>query len=140
MVGLSVGRGDAAAHRHRLGLRLVDALEVELGGFMRPNAVHRPGKAVCDLAGDSGTAIAGIAAARARASAAAGLLPGGALPLVDGHVIVDRDEHPRPQHQAPSERAPAASTDPDEIVGLSGPPARQPRTPDRAPRETSIHS
>ena len=27
----------------------MDALEVELGGFMRPNAVHRPGKAVCDL-------------------------------------------------------------------------------------------
>ena len=47
-------------------LGLVEALEVELGGFMRPNAVHRPGKAVCDLAGDSGTAIAGIAAARAR--------------------------------------------------------------------------
>jgi len=31
-------------------LRLVEALEVELGGFMRPNAVHHPGKAVCDLA------------------------------------------------------------------------------------------
>jgi len=112
-------------------LRLVEALEVELGGFMRPNAVHHPGKAVCDLAvmlaaggdcpadvamlrarphlfgmvasdptmsrivddlaRDPGTAIAGIAAARAQARAAAGLLPGGALPLVDGHVIVDID-------------------------------------------------
>ncbi len=28
----------------------VEALEVELGGSMRPNAVHHPGKAVCDLA------------------------------------------------------------------------------------------
>ena len=112
-------------------LGLVEALEVELGGFMRPNAVHHPGKAVCDLAvmlaaggdcpadvamlrarphlfgmvasdptmsrivddlaRDPGTAIAGIAAARAQARAAAGLLPGGALPLVDGHVIVDID-------------------------------------------------
>ena len=112
-------------------LRLVEALEVELGGFMRPNAVHPPGKAVCDLAvmlaaggdcpadvamlrarphlfgrvasdptmsrivgdlaGDPATAIAGIAAARAQAKVAAGLLPGGALPLVDGHVVVDID-------------------------------------------------
>ena len=112
-------------------LGLVEALEVELGGFMRPNAVHHPGKAVCDLAvmlaaggdcpadvamlrarphlfgmvasdptvsrivddlaRDPGTAIAGIAAARAQGRAAAGLLPGGALPLVDGHVIVDID-------------------------------------------------
>jgi hypothetical protein len=30
-------------------LRLVDALGVELGGFMRPKAAHHPGKAVCDL-------------------------------------------------------------------------------------------
>lgn len=44
-----------------------------------------------DLAGDVGTAIAGIAAARASARAAAGLLPGGSIPEIDGHVIVDVD-------------------------------------------------
>ena len=31
-------------------LGLVEALRVELGGFVRPQAVHHPGKATCDLA------------------------------------------------------------------------------------------
>lgn len=44
-----------------------------------------------DLAADAGTALAGIAAARAHARAVAALLPGGTLPNVDGHVIVDID-------------------------------------------------
>lgn len=44
-----------------------------------------------DLAGDVDTAVAAIAAARAQARAVAGLLPGGALPEVDGHVVVDID-------------------------------------------------
>ena len=43
------------------------------------------------LARDPGIAIAGIVAARTQARAAAGLLPGGPLSLVDGHVIVDID-------------------------------------------------
>ncbi len=129
--GCVSGAGTLLLTETARALRLVEALEVELGGFMRPNAVHHPGKAVCDLAvmlaaggdcpadvamlrarphlfgmvasdptmsrivgdlaRDPGAAIAGIAAARARARAAAGLLPGGALPLVDGHVIVDID-------------------------------------------------
>ena len=44
-----------------------------------------------DLAGDVDAALAGISAARAHVRAVAGLLPGGALPEVDGHVIVDID-------------------------------------------------
>lgn len=44
-----------------------------------------------DLAGDVDTALAAITAARAHARSVAGLLPGGALPAVDGHVIVDID-------------------------------------------------
>jgi hypothetical protein len=44
-----------------------------------------------DLAGDPGTAVAGIAAARAHARAAAGLLPGGTLPEVGNHLVVDLD-------------------------------------------------
>jgi hypothetical protein len=31
-------------------LGLVEALAVELDGFVRPTAVHLPGKAICDLA------------------------------------------------------------------------------------------
>ena len=31
-------------------LGLVEALSVELDGFVRPKAVHLPGKAICDLA------------------------------------------------------------------------------------------
>ena len=57
----------------------------------RPTAVHLPGRAICDLASDQGTAITGIAAARAYARAAAGLLQGGALPEVGDHLIVDLD-------------------------------------------------
>ena len=44
-----------------------------------------------DLAADVDAALAGIAAARASARVTAGLLPGGALPEIDGHVIVDID-------------------------------------------------
>ena len=44
-----------------------------------------------DLACDDATAIAGIAAARAHARAAAGRLPGGALPEVGDRLIVDID-------------------------------------------------
>lgn len=44
-----------------------------------------------DLAADPDAAIAGISAARASARAAAGLLPGGAIPQIDGRVIVDID-------------------------------------------------
>ncbi len=44
-----------------------------------------------DLAADAEAAIAGIAAARAGARAAAGLLPGGRIPRIDGHVVVDID-------------------------------------------------
>lgn len=112
-------------------LGVVEALDVELAGFMRPTAFHSPAKAVCDLAvmlaaggacpadvamlrarphlfgpvasdptvsriigdlaADVDVAIAGIAAARAGARATARLMPGGHLPLVDGHVIVDID-------------------------------------------------
>jgi len=112
-------------------LGVLGALEVELGGFMRPTAFHHPGKTVCDLAvmlaaggqcpadvamlrnrphlfgavasdptvsrivGDLAaspqSAIAAISAARASARAAAGLRPGGALPLADDHVVVDID-------------------------------------------------
>ena len=43
------------------------------------------------LARDGDVAVSAIAAARALARATAGLLPGGALPEVDGHVIVDID-------------------------------------------------
>ena len=46
---------------------------------------------VDDLAGDVDTALAAIAAARSPARSVAGQLPGGALPAVDGHVIVDID-------------------------------------------------
>ena len=44
-----------------------------------------------DLACDDATATAGIAAARAHARAAAGRLPGGALPEVGARLIVDLD-------------------------------------------------
>jgi len=44
-----------------------------------------------DLAADAPAAIAGIAAARAGARAAAGLLPGGPLPRIDDRVVVDID-------------------------------------------------
>lgn len=44
-----------------------------------------------DLAGDVDAAVAGIAAARASMRAAAGLLPGGGLAEVDGHVVIDID-------------------------------------------------
>lgn len=46
---------------------------------------------VDDLAGDVQAAVAGIAAARAGARAAAGRLPHGAIPTIDAHVIVDID-------------------------------------------------
>lgn len=112
-------------------LGVVEALEVELGGFTRRGAVHHPGKAVCDLAvmlagggqcpadvmmlrtrpdlfgavgsdptisrivddlaTDVEAALAGIAAARAGARAAAGSLPGGAIPAIDGRVVIDID-------------------------------------------------
>ena len=112
-------------------LGVVEALEVELGGFMRPNAVHHPAKAVCDLAvmlaaggqcpadiailrnrprlfGEVASdatvsriiddlaagheaAIDAINAARAGVRAAAARLPGGALPLSGGRLIVDID-------------------------------------------------
>ena len=44
-----------------------------------------------DLAGDVDAALSGISAARASARRTAGLLPGGALPEIDAHVIVDID-------------------------------------------------
>lgn len=44
-----------------------------------------------DLAADVDGALAGIAAARASMRATAGLLPGGAIPEVEGHVVVDLD-------------------------------------------------
>lgn len=44
-----------------------------------------------DLAGDVDAALAGISAARAHLRAVAGSLPGGALPEVGAHVIVDLD-------------------------------------------------
>ena len=112
-------------------LGVVEALEVELGGFARRGAVHHPGKAVCDLAvmlagggqcpadvvmlrarphlfgavgsdptisrivddlaADVEAVVAGIASARASARAAARVLPGGALPQIDGRVVVDID-------------------------------------------------
>jgi hypothetical protein len=46
---------------------------------------------VDDLAGDVDVALAGIAAARAAARMAAGSLPGGAIPEIDGHVVIDID-------------------------------------------------
>jgi hypothetical protein len=128
-------------------LGVVDALTTELAGFVRPLAVHHPGKAVADLAvmlaaggdcpadmvmlrarphlfglvaseatmsriiddlaGDVDGAVAGIAAARAHARSVAGLLPGGALPDVEGHVVVDIDatlvtSHSEKQWAAPT--------------------------------------
>lgn len=44
-----------------------------------------------DLAADPDTALAAITAARASARVTAGLLPGGAIPEIDAHVIVDID-------------------------------------------------
>lgn len=50
-------------------LGLVEALRVELGGFVRPQAVHHPGKAICDLAvmlAAGGDCPADVAMLRAR--------------------------------------------------------------------------
>jgi hypothetical protein len=61
---------------------------------------------VDDLAGDVDAALAGIAAARAHARAVAGLLPGGALPEIDGHVIVDIDATLITSHSEKQDAAP----------------------------------
>ncbi len=127
-------------------LGVVEALEVELGGFARRGAVHSPGKAIADLAvmlaaggevpadvvmlrarphlfgpvasdptmsrivddlaADVDAALAGIAAARAYARSVAGTLPGGTLPEVDGHVVVDIDATLVTAHSEKEDAAP----------------------------------
>lgn len=59
-----------------------------------------------DLAGDVDAALAGIAAARAHARAMAGLLPGGALPEIDAHVVVDIDATLITSHSEKQDAAP----------------------------------